>query len=180
MITPEARSRIEIDRLPTAAGWHVYDCRQAKLHAARGVAIRGLPLEAGHGDADYLLYVDSKAAGVIEAKKRGATLTDVEIQPARCAEGLPAAWSAWLRPLPFSYESTSLESHFTNGLDTAPWARSVFARGRPKTLAGCLQGLMPAVPHAEAPEGWAASFHYSPRTATSPRLSSASSPRNGT
>lgn len=41
---------------------------------------------AGRGEggfADYLLYVDGKAAGVIEAKKEGATLTGMEVQSGR-------------------------------------------------------------------------------------------------
>jgi type I restriction enzyme R subunit len=55
------------------------------------VAIREFPLNPGHGFADYLLYVDGKAAGVIEAKKQGATLTGVEVQSARYTQGLPAS-----------------------------------------------------------------------------------------
>ena len=47
-----------------AAGWHVCDASAANIHAARGVAIREFPLP-GYGFADYLLYVDGKAAGVI-------------------------------------------------------------------------------------------------------------------
>ena len=47
---------------------------QHNLSAHRGVAIREFPLKTGHGQADYLLYVDGKAAGVVEAKKIGATL----------------------------------------------------------------------------------------------------------
>jgi hypothetical protein len=65
----------------------------ANIHAARGVAIREFPLNPGHGFADYLLYIDAKAAGVIEAKKEGATLTGVEVQSARYAQGLPASAS---------------------------------------------------------------------------------------
>lgn len=56
---------------------------QVNLHAARGVAVREFPRAAGHGSADYLLYVDGKACGVIEAKKKGATLSGVEVQSAR-------------------------------------------------------------------------------------------------
>ncbi len=70
--------------------------------AWRGVAIREFPLEPGHGFADYLLYVDAKACGVIEAKKAGATLTGVEAQSARYAQGLPNSLPAWHRPLPFA------------------------------------------------------------------------------
>jgi type I restriction enzyme R subunit len=138
-MTPEARARIDIDRLLTQAGWHVCDYKDADLQAARGVAIREFPLGAGYGAADYLLYVDGKAAGIIEAKKRGATLTGVEAQSARYTKGLPPALPAWIRPLPFAYESTGAETHFTNGIDPEPRARTVFAFHRPETLADWLK-----------------------------------------
>lgn len=89
------------------------DVAAADLAAARGVAIREFPLLPGHGFADYLLYVDGKACGVIEAKKQGATLTGVEAQSARYALGLPPSLPAWRMPLPFVYESTGVETHFT-------------------------------------------------------------------
>ena len=73
-ITPEAQARITIDALLQAAGWHVCNLADANIHAALGVAIREFPLNAGFGFADYLLYVNGKACGVIEAKKEGATL----------------------------------------------------------------------------------------------------------
>ncbi len=137
-MTPEAKARISIDALLTAAGWHVCDMAQANIHAARGVAIREFPLNPGYGFADYLLYIDGKAAGVIEAKKGGTTLRGVEVQSARYAQGLPASLPAWVRPLPFSYESTGIETHFTQGLDPLPRARAVFAFHRAETLAAFL------------------------------------------
>lgn len=87
-LIPEARAREEIDRLLTAAGWHVCDFNAANIHAARGVAIRKCPPNPGHGEADYLRYLDGKAAGVIVAKKRGATLSRME---ARFTNGLDPA-----------------------------------------------------------------------------------------
>jgi hypothetical protein len=63
---PEQQARSNIDRLLQAAGWHVCDASAANIHAARGVAIREFPLP-GYGFADYLIYIDGKAAGVIEA-----------------------------------------------------------------------------------------------------------------
>lgn len=133
-MTPEARARQTIDALLTAAGWHVCDVASANLRAATGVAIREFPLNAGHGFADYLLYVNGKACGVIEAKKEGATLSGVEVQSARYAQGLPASLPAWRRPLPFVFESTGVETRFTNGLDPLPRARPVFAFFRPELL----------------------------------------------
>lgn len=90
---PEERARQTIDALLKAAGWHVCDASDTNIHAARGIAIREFPLP-GYGFADYLLYVDGKAAGVIEAKKERLTLSGVETQAAklhpRTARGLTA------------------------------------------------------------------------------------------
>ncbi|MFO1263780.1 MAG: type I restriction-modification enzyme R subunit C-terminal domain-containing protein [Rhodoferax sp.] len=133
-MTPEQKARVSIDALLVAAGWHVCNVSDANIHAATGVAIREFPLNPGFGFADYLLYVNGKACGVIEAKKEGATLTGVELQSSRYAQGLPAALPAWRRPLPFVWESTGVETHFTNGLDPEPRARSVFAFFRPELL----------------------------------------------
>jgi type I restriction enzyme R subunit len=121
--------------LLAAAGWDVQHYKAADIHAKRGVAMREFELNPGHGTADYLLYIDGKAAGVIEAKKEGATLTGVEVQSGKYAQGLQASLPAWRRPLPFLYESTGLETHFTNRLDPEPRARNVFAFHRPETLA---------------------------------------------
>jgi type I restriction enzyme R subunit len=68
----EQDARAQIDRLLTAAGWRVQDAKAANLHAGLGVAIREFPLKEGHGFADYMLYVDGKAAGVLEAKKEAS------------------------------------------------------------------------------------------------------------
>jgi len=105
------------------------------LHAAPGVAVREFPLGPGFGFADYLLYVDGQAVGVIEAKKPGTTLSGVEPQSARYAQGLPASLPARIRPLPFLYQSTGDETQFTNGLDPAPRSRRVFWFHKPETLA---------------------------------------------
>ncbi len=137
--SPEARAREQIDKLLAAAGWAVQDVNDADIHAARGVALREFPLNPGHGRADYLLYVDGKAAGVVEAKKQGATLKSVELQSAKYSEGLPATLPAWTRPLPFLYESTGVETQFTNGLDPEPRSRATFAFHRPEQLADWLK-----------------------------------------
>ncbi len=92
-------------------------------------------MKTGHGFADYLFYIDGKAAGVIEAKKVGSTLTGVEIQSYKYKNGLPDVLPAWGSPLPFAYESTGEETQFTNGLDPDPRSRNVFSFHRPDTLA---------------------------------------------
>ncbi len=139
MPTPEDKARENIDRLLTQAGWAVRDQSDANILAYRGVAIRNFTLKPGHGFADYLLYVDGRAAGVIEAKKEGVTLTGVETQSERYTKGLPDGLPAWNSPLPFSYESTGIETRFTNGLDPEPRSRPVFSFHKPETLAEWLE-----------------------------------------
>jgi type I restriction enzyme, R subunit len=138
-MTPEEKARQEIDRLLTAAGWAVQSRAGMNLWQQRGVAVREAHLQTGF--ADYLLFVDGKALGVIEAKKEGTTLSGVEAQSARYAVGLQDFMQAWIpdRPLPFRYESTGKQTYFTNGLDPEPRSRQVFAFHQPETLAAWVQ-----------------------------------------
>ena len=141
---PEQQARANIDRLLVQAGWAVQDVAALNVHAARGVAAREFPLRSGHGAADYLLYVDGRAAGVVEAKPEDHTLTGVEAQSAKYGAGLPGNLPCYVRPLPFLYESTGAETHFTNGLDPLPRSRNVFSFHTPETLAEWLGASIPS------------------------------------
>ncbi|MGH8863235.1 MAG: DEAD/DEAH box helicase family protein [Burkholderiales bacterium] len=132
--TPEQKARREIDADLTAAGWLVLDRADLDLTAGRGIAVREFPMKSGFGFVDYLLYLDRKAVGAIEAKAQG-TLTGVEEQSAKYAAGLPDKVPAHTRPLPFLFESNGTVTYFTNGLDPAPRSRQVFNFFRPETLA---------------------------------------------
>ena len=131
---PEQQARRSIDANLAAAGWAVQDRDAMNLYAADGVAVREFPLAPGHGEADYLLYVDAQAVGVVEAKPEGHTLKGVEAQSIRYSEGLPEDLPAPHRPLPFLYESTGTLTQFTNGLDPDPRSRDVFTFHQPATL----------------------------------------------
>jgi type I restriction enzyme R subunit len=139
-LTPEDKAREQIDQQLIAAGWVVQDAQTMNLVAGRGVAVREFPLASGHGEADYLLYGDRKALGVIEAKKEGDTLTGVEVQTEKYGAGLPPALPAWKRPLAFLYQSTGVETRFTNALDPDPRSRAVFTFHQPATLIAWAQG----------------------------------------
>ena len=84
-----------IDRQLQQCGWIVQSFRDMNISAGLGVAVREFPLKSGL--ADYLLYADCKALGVIEAKpeghsqetKGGTTMTTVTIEEAQAK--LPAA-----------------------------------------------------------------------------------------
>ena len=132
--TPEQKARGEIDADLKAAGWIVQDLEDLDLTAGRGIAVREFPMKSGFGSADYLLYLDRRAVGAIEAKAEG-TLTGVEAQSAKYAAGLPDNLPAHKRPLPFLFESNGSVTYFTNGLDPIPRSRQIFNFPRPETLA---------------------------------------------
>lgn len=131
--TPENQARQKIDALLTAAGWIIQNRSDLHLGAGRGIAVREFPLKTGF--ADYLLYVDRQPVGAIEAKKEGVTLSGVEAQSSKYSIGLPDDLPAPFRPLPFLYESTGVETYFTNTLDPDSRSRRVFSFHRPETLA---------------------------------------------
>ncbi len=93
----------------------------------------------GHGRVDYLLYVAQRVVGVIEAKPEGTPLSGVEWQSAMYADGLPPAVRLKALThdgrLPFVFEASGSETHFTNGFDPQPRARRIFAFPQPTTLA---------------------------------------------
>src|SRR5262245_145023 len=111
------------------------------------------------GFADYLLYVDKRVAGAVEAKAEG-TLTGVEAQSAKYAAGLPENLPAHKRPLPFLFESNGSVTYFTNGLDPIPRSRPVFNFPRPEMLAewlsqpAQLRARLKALPTLDEPRLW--------------------------
>ncbi len=138
---PEEEARQRIDEMLTQAGWAVQDRVRFDPRASRGIALREVSLSTGI--TDYLLFVDRQVVGTVEAKKVGETLTGVEEQSAKYRVGLPAGIPAAREPLPFSYETTGIETHFTCHLDPEPRSRQVFTFHRPETLAEWL-ALAPA------------------------------------
>ena len=133
MTAPEQLARHQIDALLAAAGWAVQDYSSYAPAAARGIALREVPLKSGR--CDYLLIVDRKPLGVIEAKRAGTLLVGVAEQSAHYATQLPAFFKIETGELPFAYESTGTETFFRDGRDPDPRSRSVFAFHRPDTLA---------------------------------------------
>jgi type I site-specific restriction endonuclease len=79
MPTPEELARQNIDALLKQCGWTIQKRSEINLSASRGVAITEGLLKGGD-EADYLLFVDGKAIGTVEAKPQGFTLTGVEEQ----------------------------------------------------------------------------------------------------
>ena len=132
-MTPEQLARLQIDALLVAAGWAVQDYGSYHPGAARGIALREVPLTSGR--CDYLLIVDRQPLGVIEAKRAGTLLVGVAEQSAHYAAQLPAFFKVSASELPFAFESTGTESFFRDARDPAPRSRPVFAFYQPDTLA---------------------------------------------
>lgn len=133
-MTPEAKARQQIDQKLETAGWVVQDMGQLNLAAGVGVAVREYPTDTG--PADYVLFVNRTACGVIEAKKdsAGENLTVTEAQTARYATA-SLKWRKDNTPLRFLFEATGQIIRFTDNADPAPRSRELFHFFRPEQLA---------------------------------------------
>lgn len=136
MSGPEVRARENIDGMLEAAGWSVQNLDDYDF-SYPGVAIR--EFSVGRDAADYLLFIDGKAVGVVEAKPEGTTLGGVSVQTLKYTTGLPGFVRVWCDPLPFCYESTGVETFFRDLRDPESRSRRVFSFHRPETLRGWVQ-----------------------------------------
>ncbi len=129
---PEQIARDNIDKQLLACGWLIQDKKKINLAAGLGIAVREYQTDIG--PADYVLFVDRKPVGIIEAKREeeAVRLSVVEDQSVQYA-------NAKLRllnnaPLPFVYESTGEVTRFTDYRDPKPRARNLFTFHRPETF----------------------------------------------
>src|SRR3990172_6929327 len=91
-MTPEQLACQQIDAQLIASGWAIQDYAQFNPAAARGIALREVPLK--YGRCDYLLLVDRKSLGIVEAKKEGTLLSGVSEQTAHYAVTNSTPWRA--------------------------------------------------------------------------------------
>ena len=131
MLTPEQQARENVDKQLEQSGWLVQDFKELNPSASLGVAVGEYPTESG--SADYILFVDRKPIGVIEAKREGITLSAVHDQTTRyAADKLKFIFKK--EDLPFQYESTGTETYFTDARDPVPRQREIFNFHKPETL----------------------------------------------
>ncbi len=135
---PEQAARDRIDVMLEQAGWVVQDKKKIDFSAGPGIAVREYPTDTG--PADYVLFVEKIACGVVEAKKEdlGQNLTTAEDQTADYAQA-KLKWVQNRKPLPFLYESTGIITRFTDGRDPKPRSREVFNFHRPETMLAWLE-----------------------------------------
>ena len=129
---PEQKARDNIDKMLVDAGWVVQSKKKVDFSAAKGVAVREYQTDVG--PTDYVLFVNRKPVGVIEAKReeQGEKLTVAEDQSKDYAESKLKYLNN--DPLPFVYESTGVLTRFTDYRDPKPRSRPIFHFHRPETL----------------------------------------------
>jgi type I restriction enzyme, R subunit len=129
---PEQIARDNIDRQLRTCGWIIQNKKQINLNAGFGVAVREYQTDVG--PADYVLFVDAKPVGIIEAKREeeGVRLTVHEDQSKFYADSKLKHLNN--PPLPFVYESTGELTHFTDYRDPKPRSRIVSYFHRPETF----------------------------------------------
>lgn len=130
---PEQIARDNIDKQLIACGWVIQDKDKINLNAALGVVVRYYLTQDGK-ETDYVLFIDKKPVGVIEAKREeeGHRLTTVEEQSNEYANSKLKYLNN--DPLPFVYESTGDVTRFTDFRDPKPRSRPVFTFHRPETF----------------------------------------------
>ena len=90
------------------------------------------PLKTGF--ADYMLYAEGKAIGIVEAKPAGHSLVGIDTQRGKYLDGLPKNLPHYRLPLPFGYESTGAVTLFRNTLEIDSRSRPVFSFHQPGEL----------------------------------------------
>ena len=102
---PEEKARVKIDQMFVDAGWRVVD-REAYSPTITAAAIREALL-IGNAEADYLLFINGKAVGVLEAKREEIDVASDRVceQAIRYTRYAPLCYQSFERPLPFIYQS---------------------------------------------------------------------------
>lgn len=112
-MTPEQIAREKIDRMFADAGWAVVD-RDHYSPEINAVAIEEGLMKGNH-EADYLLFINGKAFGVLEAKREEVDVTSSMVceQAEYYAKSVPTWCQAWSKPLPLAYVSNGKELFFS-------------------------------------------------------------------
>ena len=108
-MTPEEKARQKIDRWFADAGWKVVN-RDEYEPTCTAVAIREGLLK-GNLEADYFLFINGKAVGVLEAKREetDAFASKVCDQATLYARSVPNIYQVYQKPLPFIFTSNGEE-----------------------------------------------------------------------
>lgn len=132
-LKPEEQARVLIDEMLAAAGWAVVP-RSEYLDVPHAQAVTEA-LTKGNNEADYLLFLDGKAIGVLEAKRAENSLgMHVAEQTAKYSAGALPWYQTWTKPLPFLFMCNGDKLFFRNTLDPTSEFESIKKLFTPKQL----------------------------------------------
>ena len=114
---PEEKARVKIDQMFYDAGWLVVD-RDFYSPTITAAAIREALLMRNN-ETDYFLFINGKAVGVLEAKRAEVNVASdiVSEQAIRYSRYVPEWYQAYMRPLPFIYQSNGEKTYFRDCRD---------------------------------------------------------------
>ena len=134
---PEQIARDNIDKQLIACGWVIQSIKQINLNAGVGVAVKEYSTDVG--PADYVLFVEGKPCGVIEAKKKDEAFR-LNVHEKQVEDYANAKLKHLKNePLPFVYISTGVITRFADFTDPKPRAREIFSFHKPETLRAWLK-----------------------------------------
>ncbi len=111
-MTPEEKARQKIDQWFAESGWKVIN-REDYEPTSTAVAIREGLLN-GNLEADYFLFINGKAVGVLEAKREDVDACSNKVceQAVLYAKSVPDIYQAYRKPLPFIFTSNGKAIYF--------------------------------------------------------------------
>ena len=133
-MTPEEKARQKIDQWFAEAGWKVIN-REDYEPTCTAVAIREGLLK-GNLEADYFLFINGKAVGVLEAKREDIDALSDKVceQAALYAKSVPHIYQAYQKPLPFIFTSNGKELYFCDFREQEQGFKQIIAIPTPYEL----------------------------------------------
>ena len=104
-MTPEEKARVLIDQMFVDAGWKVVSRDEYSADTSAAAIEEGI-LQGGK-EADYLLFINGMAVGVLEAKKETTDVSSDKVtsQAENYTRLLLPFYKTWSKPLPLVYTS---------------------------------------------------------------------------
>lgn len=134
-MTPEEIARQKIDQLFVDAGWKVIN-REDYEPTSSAVAIREGLLK-GNLEADYFLFINGKAVGVLEAKRAEIDASSGKVcdQAILYAKSVPNIYQTYQKPLPFIFTSNGKELYYCDFREQDPYFRQIVSIPTPYEMA---------------------------------------------
>ena len=135
---PEEKARVKIDQWLTEAGWKVINRDEFEADS-NAVAVREALLK-GNKEADYFLFINGMAVGVLEAKREEIDVAQQIVceQAEGYARGVPSYYTAYQKPLPFIYTSNGKHHYCRDYRQKDSTYEEISVMHKPKKLAELL------------------------------------------